>query len=88
MHIMGGFGVASLTGAILSYKGIKVSYMNLVMSYFLVAIAWEGYEHILNYSNLGTWYGQRLPMSDIVDSLKDLFDGFLGMTVAYLFVRK
>lgn len=88
MHIMGGFGVASLTGAILSYKGVKVSYMNLVMSYFLVAIAWEGYEHILNYSNLGTWYGQRLPMSDIVDSLKDLFDGFLGMTVAYLFVRK
>lgn len=88
MHIMGGFGIATLTGAMLSYRGIKVSYARLFVVYILIALAWEGYEHILNYINLGTWYGQRLPVVDVRDSVKDLFDGFIGMSIAYLFVRK
>ncbi len=88
MHIMGGFGIATLTGAMLSYRGIKVSYAKLFVVYILIALAWEGYEHILNYINLGTWYGQRLPVVDVRDSVKDLFDGFIGMSIAYLFVRK
>lgn len=88
MHIMGGFGVASLAGAILSYKGINVSYTKICIAYVLIALAWEGYEHILNYINIGTWYGQRLPMVDIRDSIKDLVDGFIGMSIAFLFVRK
>lgn len=88
MHIMGGFGIATLTGAMLAYRGIKVSYAKLFVVYILIALAWEGYEHILNYINLGTWYGQRLPVVDVRDSVKDLFDGFIGMSIAYLFVRK
>ncbi len=88
MHIMGGFGIATLTGAMLSYRGVKVSYAKLFVVYILIALAWEGYEHILNYINLGTWYGQRLPVVDVRDSVKDLFDGFIGMSIAYLFVRK
>jgi hypothetical protein len=88
MHLMGGFGVASLTGAILSYNGVKVSYTKLLAAYFLIAVSWEIYEHILNYMHLGTWYGERAPNADILDTLKDLVDGFLGMSFAYLFVRK
>jgi hypothetical protein len=88
MHIMGGFGVASLAGAILSYKGIKVSYMKLFMAYMTIAVTWEVYEHVLNYMNLGTWYGDRLPRVDIIDTVKDIFNGFLGMSFAYLFVRR
>ena len=88
MHIMGGFGVASLTGAMLSYRGIKVSYAKLFLVYILIALAWEIYEHILNYIHIGTWYGQRLPVVDVRDSVKDLINGFVGMSIAYLFVRK
>ncbi len=88
MHIMGGFGVASLTGAILSYRGSKVSYFKLFAVYFVVAIVWEAYEHIMNYIHLNIWYGLRTPSVDIVDTVKDLFDGLLGMSAAYLFVRK
>lgn len=85
---MGGFGVASLAGAVLTYKGNKVSYTKLLIAYFVIAISWEIYEHVLNYMHLGTWYGERAPVADILDTIKDLIDGFLGMSFAYLFVRK
>lgn len=81
MHIMGGFGVASLTGAILNYKGIHVSYKQLLITYFLVAIAWEIYEYGMNMFNRGMWSGW-------FDTVKDLFDGYVGMSIAYLFIRK
>lgn len=88
MHIMGGFGVASLTGAILSYRGIKVSYTKLFLIYLSVAVAWEIYEHMHNIRVMGAWYGLRTPQADILDTIKDLFDGFLGMIISYLFIRK
>ena len=88
MHIMGGFGVASLTGAILSYRGEKVSYMKLFFIYFVVACMWEVYEHVMNVIHTGVWYGLRTTMSDGLDTVKDLFDGFVGMSIAYLFVKK
>ena len=81
MHIMGGFGVASLTAAILSYKGIKVSYTKLFIAYIVVAIAWEIYEYIHDLIIARDWNGW-------FDTTKDLVDGFLGMSFAYLFVRK
>jgi hypothetical protein len=42
----------------------------------------------MNYIHLNIWYGLRTPSADIVDTVKDLFDGLLGMSAAYLFVRK
>lgn len=81
MHIMGGFGVASLTGAILSYNGIKVSYAKLFLAYIFVALAWEAYEYVHNMLVMGEWSGW-------FDTVKDVLDGFIGMSVAYLFVRK
>jgi hypothetical protein len=81
MHIMGGFGVTSLVAAILSYKGIKVSYTKLFISYIVVAIVWEVYEYFHNVAIRGFWSGWT-------DTVKDLFDGLIGMSFAYLFLRK
>jgi hypothetical protein len=81
MHIMGGFGVASLTGAVLSYKGMKVSYAKLFIVYIIVALTWEVYEYGINMLTQGEWSGW-------FDTTKDLIDGYLGMSFAYLFVRK
>jgi hypothetical protein len=78
---MGGFGVASLTGAILSYKHYKVSYWKLFFTYLVVAICWELYEYVRNIMNYSDWSGWY-------DTFKDLFDGFIGMSIAYFFVKK
>ncbi len=81
MHIMGGFGVASLTGAILSYKGKAVSYKKIFLTYIVVAITWEVYEYVHDIIVGQEWNGW-------LEVIKDLFDGFIGMSIAYLFVRK
>lgn len=81
MHIMGGFGVASLTAAILSYINKDVSFFRLFVVYATVAIAWELYEYLHDLVNYEAWNGW-------LDTIKDLVDGFIGMTVAYLFIRK
>jgi len=81
MHILGGFGVASLTKAILSYQGIKVSYINLFLTYIFIATAWEIYEYVrgmMVYDDI----------SKYLDTVKDLFDGFFGMSIFYYLVRK
>lgn len=81
MHVMGGFGVASLVGAILSYRGKKVSYKRLFLGYLTVALVWEIYEYVNALPSLLMWGGW-------FDTGKDLIDGAIGMSIAYLFVRK
>ena len=81
MHILGGFGVASLTRAVLSYKGIQVSYTKLLLSYILVAVAWEIYEYVRGVMVYDSIY-------KYLDTVKDLFDGYLGMGLLYLLTRK
>lgn len=88
MHILGGFGIASLTGAILSYRGLKVSYKKLLIVYVLIALLWESYEHIHNFIAMGNWLGLRTLFEDVFDTVKDVINGFIGMSVAYLFVQK
>ncbi len=81
MHILGGFGVASLAKAVLSYKEIKVSYTKLLLAYIIVAITWEIYEYargIMIYDDI----------SKYLDTVKDLFDGYLGMNIFYFLTRK
>lgn len=81
MHIMGGFGVASLTGAILSYKKKNVSYKRLFIAYAIVAVSWELYEYVKDIMAITEWNGW-------FDTIKDLIDGLIGMSIAYFFVRK
>lgn len=81
MHIMGGFGVTSLTGALLSYRKIKVSYIKLFIAYMVVALVWESYEYAHDLINGQIWNGWS-------DTSADVINGYIGMTFAYLFVRK
>ncbi len=81
MHIMGGFGVASLASAILAYFNKPVSFWKLFFAYTALAVAWELYEHvkdIVTYSE----------MNGVFDTAQDYVNGIIGMGIAYLFVRK
>ena len=80
MHVIGGFGIASLSAAILSYKGIRVSYMKLFLAYMMVAIAWESYEYIKDVILPRPWGGWY-------DSIKDIFDGIVGSWFFWLFYK-
>lgn len=81
MHILGGFGVVSLTRAILSYKGIEVSYTKLFLAYIFVAVVWEIYELIRGVMVYDSIY-------KYLDTVKDLFDGYIGMSLFYFLIRK
>lgn len=81
MHIMGGFGVASLVSAIFTYKERKVSFLQLFWIYTTVAVVWEVYEYqsgVIAYHDISDW----------LDTIKDYIDGLAGVAVAYLFIRK
>ena len=80
MHILGGFGVASLTAAILTYRGKKVSLMSLFIAYSIVAVSWELYEYAKDFMTRDKWNGWY-------DTSKDLFDGALGVVVLYWFSK-
>lgn len=81
MHVMGGFGVASLTGAILSYKKQTISYWKLFVVYSVVAISWELYEYVNDIMAIAGWNGWT-------DTSSDFINGAIGASIAYLFVRK
>jgi hypothetical protein len=81
MHILGGFGVACLTWAILSYNKKQVSFARLIFFYVAVAVVWEVYEYFGEMSAGVEWNGW-------FDTIKDIIDGFIGMTVGYYFMKK
>lgn len=82
MHIMGGFGVAVLASSILSYKKQKLSFVKVLVAYLVVAVLWELYEYTHDFMSVGAWQGTTL------DTLSDIFNGFVGMVAAYFLVRK
>lgn len=51
------------------------------MVYLCVAIAWEAYEYIHDMIKVLVWNGWP-------DTIGDLANGWIGMSIAYLFVRK
>lgn len=81
MHIMGGFGVASLASSILSYRGVRVSFTKLLIAYSVVAVAWEMYEYTQDLSSYQDWNGW-------IDTCSDYINGLIGTAVAYLLLRK
>jgi uncharacterized membrane-anchored protein len=82
MHILGGFGVASLTSSIILYKKQKLTFWKVLIAYLVVAVVWEVYEYIHDMLATGVWQGEWL------DTLSDIVNGFIGMSVSYLIVRK
>ena len=81
MHLLGGFGVASLTGAILAYNRSPVSYWKLFVAYAVISVAWETYEYAHDVVRSLEWNGWP-------DTMSDLINGWIGMSIAYFFVRK
>jgi hypothetical protein len=81
MHILGGFGVASLASALFSYGNSKISYWKLFAMYLSVAILWEAYEYIHDMIRVVAWNGWT-------DTIQDIINGWIGMSIAYFFVRK
>jgi hypothetical protein len=81
MHIMGGFGVTSLSLAIATYKKKKMSYTSVLLLYLAVAVGWEVYEFASDTINNMSWNGWP-------DTLSDIFNGGLGASVAYYLLKK
>lgn len=81
MHIMGGFGVAAFTSALLTYKQKEVSFKVLLTSFFIVAFLWEVYEYVKDFITLSN-------QNDIIDTISDFVNGALGAVIAYWLVTK
>ena len=81
MHIMGGFGVASLMIAIANYRHKKVSFFGVLCIYFLVAVGWELYEFAHDLALSSPWNGWS-------DTLSDIFNGGVGASIAYYLLKK
>lgn len=81
MHVMGGFGVASLVSAIFSYFGKKVSFWHIFSAYTAVALTWEAYEYLNDLASYEDWNGW-------FDTTMDYVNGLAGAAIAYLFIRK
>lgn len=81
MHILGGVGVASLAYSVFSYKKIKTSYKNLIVAFLVIAFVWEVYEYILDKNIYDT-------VSDYLDTVWDTINGIIGVSIAYLFIKK
>lgn len=81
MHVMGGFGVASLAAAILSYKDKTLSYKKILLAYFVVAMCWELYEYLHDFFVGRVWGGWE-------DTLADIVNGLFGAVFSYLLIKK
>lgn len=81
MHIMGGFGVASLVMAVTRYKKKRISFVSVLMLYLCVAIGWELYEFGQDLMSNSEWNGWS-------DTLSDILNGGIGASIAYYLLKK
>ncbi len=80
-HILGGIAITSLTISLLKYFNLEINYKRIFISILIVAILWEIYEY-LNYIFFGVEWG------GVFDTIKDIFDGIFGATLAYFIYKK
>lgn len=81
MHIMGGFGVASLSLAMASYKKYTLTFKQVLLVYFCIAVTWEVFECARDVFGHMSWGGWS-------DTLSDIFNGGIGSLVAYYLLKK
>lgn len=81
MHIMGGFGVASLVLSIASYKQKKLSYRTTIILFLIVAVGWELYEVAHDYISEREWGG-------FIDTFSDIINGTIGASIGYYLLKK
>lgn len=81
MHILGGFGVASLVSALYSYFGKPISPWKIFIAYTFAAVAWELYEYVHDVVIGREWNGW-------FDTIKDYIDGGIGAAISYRLMKK
>ena len=81
MHVMGGFGVASLVLSIAAYKHKKLSLLEVLLAYAVIATGWELYELVGDLMSGSLWNGWS-------DTTSDFINGALGATGAYYLLKK
>lgn len=81
MHIMGGFGVASLVMSVASYRKQTFSLATVILLYLCVAVGWELYEVARDIAREVAWNGWT-------DTIADVINGGIGASVAYYLLKK
>jgi len=81
MHILGGFGVASLVLAVATYKKHKATFVTVMMFYLLVAVGWELYEVVKVTVHHLMWGGWQ-------DTISDIINGAIGASIAFYLLKK
>ena len=81
MHVMGGFGVASLALSIAHYKNKKLSLITIIVIYTGIAIGWELYELSNDILSQSMWNGWS-------DTISDFINGAVGALCAYYLLKK
>ncbi len=81
MHTIGGVFVTIVAAALLWRRHVRMlpireTYITLLLSIFIIALAWEYYEYALQI------YSRNDMSSDIADSLSDIVCGMIGGTIA------
>lgn len=81
MHIMGGFGVASLALSVSNYRNKTTSIVLIMSVYACVAVGWELYELAGDLVNHSVWNGWS-------DTISDFINGIIGAYGAYYLLKK
>lgn len=81
MHILGGLGVAMLAFSSLKYQNKEISFAKIILFVMIIGVLWEIYEYLMHIISLKDWNG-------ILDTIKDLFDDFLGASLVYFYKIK
>ncbi len=81
MHVLGGFGVASLGMSIAAYRHMKISFFGILSFYVCIALGWELYELLKDVVVGVIWNGWS-------DTISDLINGVVGVVVAYYLLKK
>lgn len=81
MHIFGGMGVGALASALALHNKKKVSLLQAMIFYVVIAASWEVYE----YARGVMVYDEA---SDYFDTVFDFANGAIGIILAYVLVSK
>lgn len=81
MHILGGAGFSALFISILNYQNRKITFSKIIIAVMIIGVLWEIYEYSIHIFLGRDWNG-------MLDTIKDLFDDFLGASFAYYLSNK
>lgn len=81
MHLLGGLGVGLLIISTSKFYNLRLSLLQMFLSFMVVAVAWEIYEYVRGVMVYDD-------MSKYLDTVKDLFMGSVGLYSSYLLTKR